>query len=264
MLRRTSTTRLAMELAVAVMLGFGLTTAARAEPAAKEPAPAVSRARTALKKAAKSNKYLFIFFFQDAEETQTRTMYAVLQKAVEKMKDRADFVGINVADPAEKPIVEQFRARGAPMPTVLAVAPTGAPTKAFPKQFDAAKLQEAFVSPCAAKCMKAIWDRHSILLCIQNGKTKENDEALAGVKEFRDDPKYKKGIEIIMLNPADKAEQRFLKDLEVDPRSEKAVTVLVMPPGSPVARFTGAVTKKAIETAAEAANSNCPPGCKCH
>jgi hypothetical protein len=264
MLRRMSTTRLAIELAVAVMLGFGLATAARAEPAAKESAPTVGRASKALKKAAKSNKYLFIFFFQDGEEMQTRTMYAVLQKAAEKMKDRADFVGINVTDPAEKPIVEQFRARGAPMPLLLAVAPTGAATKAFPKQFDAAQLKEAFVSPCTAKCMKAIQDRRSILLCIQNDKTKENKEALDGAKEFKNDPKFAKGIVIIMLNPADKGEQRFLKDLEVDPRTDTAVTVLVMPPGAPVAHFTGATTKEAIETAVSSAKSSCPPGCKCH
>jgi hypothetical protein len=264
MLRRVSTTRLAMGLSLAVMLGFGLTAGVRAEPAARESAPTASRVSTALKKAAKQNKYLFIFFFQDAEETQTRAMYAVLQRAMEKMTDRADFLGVNITNPAEKPIVEQFRARGAPMPLVLAIAPTGAATRAFPRQFDAAKLQEAFVSPCTAKCMKAIQDKHSILLCVQNDKTKLNKEALDGAKEFRSDPKYAKGIEIIMLNPADKAEQRFLKDLQVDPRTPTAVTVLVMPPGAPVATFTGALSKDEIETAVASAKSSCGPGCNCH
>ena len=161
---------------------------------------------------------------------------------------------VNVADPAEKPIVDKFRAEGAPMPVVLAIAPTGAPTKAFPKQFDEAQLQQAFVSRCTAKCMRAIQDRHSILLCVQNDKTQSNEEAMEGAKAFKADPKYAKGTEIIMLNPADKAEQRFLKDLEVDPRTTTAVTVLVMPPGAPVARFTGALTKDEIETAVKRRN----------
>jgi len=112
--------------------------------------------------------------------------------------------------------------------------------------------------------MKAIFEQRSILLCIQNDKTKENKEALAGAKEFKSDPKYAKGIEIIMLNPADKAEQRFLKDLEVDPLTTKAVTVLVMPPGAPVARFTGAVSKDDITDAVASAQSSCGPGCNCH
>ena len=67
-----------------------------------------------------------------------------------------------------------------------------------------------------------------------------------------------------MLNPADKAEQHFLADLQVDPRTTTAVTVLVMPPGAPVARFTGALTKDKIEAAVKAAQSSCGPGCNCH
>ena len=263
MLRRASTTRLAIELSLALMLGLAGTTAAWADPPANGSEATASRATKALKEAAKNNKYLFIFFFDNPEDMQTRTMYTVLKRAAEKMKDRADYVGININDPSEKSIIEQFRARP-PMPVALAVAPTGAPTKAFPKEFDYAKLQEAFVSPCAAKCMKAIWDRHSILLCVQNHKTKENQEALDGAKEFRNDPKYTKGIDIIMVDPTDKAEQHFLTDLEVDPRTPTAVTLLVMPPGAPVARFAGALTKEAIEDAVNKAKSSCGPGCSCH
>jgi len=263
MLRRVSTTRLAIELSLAVMLAVGITTGTKADSPAKESAPTASRATVALKAAAKHNKYLFIFFF-DKEDQQTSTMKAVLQKAVAKMTDRADSLAINVMDPAEKPIVDKFRARGAPMPLVLAIAPTGAATKAFPKKFDAAQLQQAFVSPCTAKCMRAIQDRHSILLCVQNDKTQFNKEAMEGAKAFKADPKYAKGTEIIMLNPADKAEQRFLKDLQVDPKTTRAVTVLVMPPGAPVARFTGAVTKDEITDAVTAAQSSCGPGCNCH
>jgi hypothetical protein len=264
MSRRVSTTCLVIELCLAVMLGFALTAGARADSPAKGSEAAAGPATTALKMAAKHNKYLFIFFFQDAEDQQTRTMKAVLEKAMTKMADRAESIAVDVMDPAEKPIVEKFRARGAPMPMVLSVAPTGAPTKAFPKKFDEAQLQHAFVSPCTARCMKAIFDQRSILLCIQNDKTKENKEAMAGAKEFKNDPKYTKGIEIIMLNPADKAERSFLKDLDVDARTPTAVTVLVMPPGAPVAHFTGALTKEAVETAVEAAKSSCGPGCKCH
>ena len=57
--------------------------------------------------------------------------------------------------------------------------------------------------------MKAIFDRHSILLCVQNDKTKFNKEAMDGAKAFKADPKYSKGTDIIVLNPADKAEQQL-------------------------------------------------------
>lgn len=150
------------------------------------------------------------------------------------------------------------------MPLVLAIAPNGAATRAFPRQFDEAQFQRAFVSLCTAKCMKAIQDRHSILLCVQNGKTQFNQEAMNGVEAFKADPQYAKGIDIVVLNPSDKAEQPFLKALQVDPETTEAVTLLVTPPGAPVARFVGAVTKEQIETQVKQAQSNCGPGCSCH
>jgi hypothetical protein len=264
MSKKMSVIRAAVALSLAVMLGLGVTPYAKAASPTEGSAPTASPAAKALEKAAKHNKYLFIFFFADEQDEHTSAMKGVFQKAMAKMTDRAESITINVMDPAEKPIVDKFGARGAPMPIVLSIAPTGAATKAFPKQFEEAQLQEAFVSPCTAKCMRAIQDQHSILLCVQNDKTQSNQEAMQGVKAFKGDPQYTKGIEVIMLDPTDKAEQRFLKDLEVDPRTTTAVTVLVMPPGAPVARFTGALTKDEIETAVKAAQSSCGPGCNCH
>jgi hypothetical protein len=112
--------------------------------------------------------------------------------------------------------------------------------------------------------MRAIQDRHSILLCVQNGKTQFNQEAMQGVAAFKADPKYARGTEIVVLNPTASEEQRFLKDLEVDPQTPTAVTLLVTPPGAPVARFVGAVTKDQIEAKVKEAQSSCGPGCSCH
>jgi hypothetical protein len=255
--------RLAIGLSLAITLALVMTVDTKAAPPKDNSAPTASRAAAAMDTAAKHDKYLFIFFF-DKEDAHTQAMKGVFAAAMQKMSDRAEGIAVNVADPAEKPIADKFRTRGAPMPIVLAIAPSGAPVQAFPKTFDEAQLQKAFVSRCTAKCMKAIWDQHSILLCVQNDKTQFNEEAMNGVKAFKADPKYAKGIDVIMLNPADEAEQSFLKDLQVDASAGKAVTVLVMPPGAPVARFTGALTKEEIETAVEKAKSSCGPGCKCH
>lgn len=217
---------------------------------------------TAIEKAAKESKYLFIFF-SNGQDAQTTAMKSVFQTAMAKMTDRADSIAISVTDPAEKSLVDKFSVRGAPMPMVLAIAPTGAPTRAFPKRFDEAQLQQAFVSPCTAKCMKAIMDRHLLLICVQNGKTQFNQEATQGVEAFKADPQYAKVTEVVMLNPSDKAEQSFLKSLEVDPQTTTAVTLLVTPPGAPVASFAGAVTKEQIAAKLAAAQSGCCPGGKC-
>ncbi len=241
-----------------------------AGPAAQAAAPsetaapvAASPGAIAIEKAAKDNKYLFIFFYA-TKDTNTDSMYGVLQTATAKMTDRANSMAIYVADSAEKPIIDKFGVRGAPMPLLLAIAPTGAATRAFPKKFDEAQLQQAFVSPCTAKCMRAIQDRHSILLCVQSEKTQSNQEATQGAEAFKADPQYTKGTEIITLNPAEEMEQPFLKALQVDPRTPVAITLLVTPTGAPVARFAGAVTKDQIEAAVKAAQSSCGPGCSCH
>lgn len=250
-------------LAVVLAVGIAGSAARAAAPNEGAAATAASPGAIALEKAAKDNKYVFVFFYA-AKDTNTDAMYGVLQTAMAKMTDRANSMAIYVADPAEKPIIDKLGVRGAPMPLLLAIAPTGAATRAFPKKFDEAQLQQAFVTPCTAKCMRAIQDRHSILLCVQSDKTQANQEAMQGVEAFKADPQYTKGTEIITLNPADSAEQPFLKALQVDPQTPAAVTLLVTPPGAPVARFAGAVTKDQIEAAVKAAQTSCGPGCSCH
>ena len=86
---------------------------------------------------------------------------------------------------------------------------------------------------------------------------------MQGVKAFKAESRYGKATEVVMLDPNDKAEQHFLKDLQVDPRTTTAVTVLVTPPGAPVARFEGAVTKEQIAAKLKAVQSGCCPGGKC-
>jgi hypothetical protein len=234
-----------------------------ATPAEGTTQAAKSPGAAAVEKAAKDNKYLFIYFYS-SKDTHTDAMYGVLLSAVAKMADRAESVALYVADPAEKPLVDKFMVRGAPMPLALAIAPNGAATHAFPKQFTEAQLQQAFVTPCQARCIKIIQERRSILLCVQTGKTQFNQEAMQGCEAFKADPQYAKGTEIVTLNPADEAEQSFVKALQVDPGTPVAVTLLVTPPGAPVARFAGAVSKEQIEAGVKQAASSCGPNCSCH
>jgi hypothetical protein len=257
MSRRSNTTRLVVELSVAVILVIGIVAYAKAE------ATSGSRAAVALEKAAKENKYLFVFFFR-GQDSQTGSMNGIFQAAMAKMTGRANAVTVDVDDPGEKTIIDQFAVRGAPLPLVLAIAPTGAATRAFPRQFDEKQFQEAFVSPCTAKCMRIIQDKRMILICVQNGKTRSNDEAMRGVNAFKANSKYAGATDVVMLNPADKAEQRFLNDLQVDPQTTTAVTLLVTPPGAPIARFAGAVTEEQITAKIKEAESGCGAGCSCH
>ena len=91
------------------------------------------------------------------------TMYGVFQSAMKKWTESTDSIGVQITDPNEKPVVDKFGVSRAPMPLVLALAPNGAITKGFPIKFDEKQLREGFVSPCTAKCLKALQDRKLVL-----------------------------------------------------------------------------------------------------
>jgi len=224
-----------------------------------------SKGLAAIDAAARSGKYMFIFFWK-ANDEQGGTMYGVFQSAMSKWARSTDSIGIQITDPGEKPVVDKFGVSRAPMPLVLALAPNGAVTKGFPIKFTEQQLRQAFVSPCTAQCLKCLQERKLVLLCIQNGKTQYNQVAWKGAQDFKADVRFAKVTEIVRVNPEDQAEATLLKDLQVDPRTWQAVTVVLAPPGQPIAKFAGAVTKDQIVAkiasaqSGPCANGQCGPG----
>ena len=211
--------------------------------------------------AAEANKYLFIFFHR-SEAEQTQSMKRVFDEAVGKVTDKAEAVVINASDPLERAIVDKFGVSRAPMPLVLVLAANGAITKSLLK-FDADQLAGAFVSPCSEKCLKALQDRKLVLVCVQNGATQHNTEAMRGVQEFLADPGHAKTTEIITLDPGDAAEAGFLEQLKVDPKTEEAVTVFMAPPGTTVGTYQGETKKDVLVAAAKTAGKGCNPKSGC-
>jgi hypothetical protein len=252
-------------LAAAVLLGLCL---AAARDAAAEGAPVrtasstASRGAAAIDKAAEDGKYLFIFFWKENDE-QARKMFGVFKSAVGNMGKTADSVAVQVTDPNEKLVVDKFDVSRAPMPLVLALAPNGAVTKALPVRFTEEQLREGFVSPCTARCMKALQDRKLVLLCVQNHQTQFRVAAWQGAQSFKADPRFTEATELVAVDPGDAREAAFLETLRVDPGTSQAVTVLLAPPGQPIARFTGAVSKDQIVAKVTSAQSGCCPGGKC-
>jgi hypothetical protein len=147
------------------------------------------------------------------------------------------------------------------MPLVLAVAPNGAITGGFPEEFEEAQLLGAFASRGEEKSLKALQERKVVLLCVQNGKTKLNAEAMKGVEDFKADPNYGPFTEVVSLDPTDPSESEFLKMLQVVPQTASAVTVCLVPPGRAVARLTGETSKEAILTALSSGGGCGPGGC---
>ena len=151
------------------VLGVAVSTAqervAATPSAADQSTAGVSQVQDAIDRAAAANKYVFLFFWKD-KSPQLDKAWGSLEPAVAKMADVAVFVSIRITNPAEKKIVDKYGVSRAPMPMVLAIAPSGAITKAFTKTFDEKELRTAFVSPCTERCLKALQNRKLVFVCI--------------------------------------------------------------------------------------------------
>ena len=216
----------------------------------------------AIKQAAAAGKYLFVFFSK-ADDDQTLSIRKVFDKAMDKAADRAQWTAVNITDSSEKDIVSKFQLDRAPMPLVLAIAPNGAITGGFPTKFEEQELLNAFATPCTEKVMKQLQDGKLVFVCVQNDKTKSNDAALQGIREFKADVRFASATEIVMLDPADPAEASFMADLKIDPKTEEAVTAFLAPPGSAIAEYKGATDKSELIATLQKASSGCCPGGSC-
>jgi hypothetical protein len=227
------------------------------------PSGGAGKGMAAIKQAADAAKYLFLFFSK-TQDDQTVAMRKVFDKAMEKAADRAQSVAVNITDASEKAVVDKFDLSRAPMPLVLAMAPNGAITGGFPTKFEEQQLLGAFVTPGTEKVMKSLQDGKLVFVCVQNGKTKSNDAAMQGVRDFKADVQFASATEIVTLDPSDKKEVSFLADLKVSPDTSEAATVFLVPPGKAIGKFEGATNKDALVELITKAGSGCgcgPGGC---
>jgi hypothetical protein len=146
------------------------------------------------------------------------------------------------------------------MPLALPMAPNGAITGGFPTKFDEKQLLGAFATPGTEKVMKSLQDGKLVFVCVQSDKTKSNDAAMQGVRDFKADNRFASATEIITLDPADKKEAGFLTDLKVSPDIAEATTVFVVPPGQAIGRFEGATSKDTLVELLSKASTGCGPG----
>jgi hypothetical protein len=254
---------------VAVVVAAGATIvmaqdrARRTPSAADQAASTGSQARAAMDRAAAAQKYIFLFFWKE-KNSQTDTSWNILQQAVTNMAGSAEVAGIQITDPAEKQIIDKYGVTRAPMPLVLAIAPCGAITKAFPKPFVENQLRAAFVSPCTQLCLKALQDRKLVLACVVDQANPQDPVTIPkAAEDFKADSKYGPATEIVLINARDEGEAAFLRDFQVDPRAQKPVIVFLAPPGAMIGKFNGTSTKQQLVAQLVSAQSNPCAGGKC-
>jgi hypothetical protein len=215
----------------------------------------------AIDNAAKANKYLFILFYRE-DDQQTQSMKQTFDLSLKAMADRAYPLTVLVTNPSEDELVKKFGVSQAPMPLIVVIAPNGAVTASYIGKVTEEQLMGSFASPCMEKTAKALQEGKLILLCIQNGKTKFNAEAMDGVNAFKADQRYSQATEILMLDPSASSEKSFLVKLGMNAPIEEAATIFMAPPGSIIGSFKGGTNQEQLISTLTSAISSCAGGCQ--
>lgn len=220
-------------------------------------AAAKSKGQVAIEAAVKSGKHLFIFFFKP-DSDRAKELRPLFDDTMKELATKADAIAIDVTDPLEAKLVKKYYSGSLTLPLVLSLSPGGLIANAFIETFRKEDLQGAFLSAGEERCRKHLQDGKAVLLSVQAGTKEEREGAMAGANAFKADPQYKEVTEVVEFAANDEGEALFLKKLGVDPKTEQTVTLLVFPPTSIKARFTGATEKSALAEAMRAAlNSGC-------
>jgi arsenite methyltransferase len=252
---------------IAAALGFTGVAAENSQTPPSKSAPAAATAAdtgaSALRGAAAAKQYLFAFIYEQNDEA-TRAARKTFDGALKKMTPTPKSVAVDRSDPNEKEMVEQFKLEAAPMPLVLAIAPNGAVTAGIKgADLTEARLLDAVASPGMQQCLKALQERKLIFICLQNASTKANAAAMKGVNDFKADPQFTDGVEVVKVDPTDAKEAKLLAQLKADPKAKTASTTLLAPPGMIVAQVDGATSKSALEASLKKAMSACSGASGC-
>ncbi len=219
---------------------------------------AQSSGQSSLAEAAKQQKFAFILFYRSNDAT-TKAMYEVLNAELAR-RNNATFVPVNITDPREKAVIDQFDASRTPMPAVMAVAPNGAITGVFAQKLTTAQVDAAIVTPAQTQCMRALQDKKLVLLCVQ---PTSSQQVPLGVQQFKADKLNVNRTHLVSLQAGDPAEAKFLQQLKVRPDTRSTVTAFMAPPGVLLGTFNDKVTPQILMTKLVAAGQCCDdPNCK--
>ena len=79
----------------------------------------------------------------------------------------------------------------------VAVAPNGAMTKLTPTSITDQQIEQSFVTPAMAVCMKSMQDGRLVLVCIQ---TNPQPVIPPGVRDFVNDPEFKNRTAVVPVH----------------------------------------------------------------
>lgn len=228
-------------------------------------AAGTSSAESVIRASASRNRYVLVTFYKKNNAASTKMLEAA-KKLQGKYSSRADFVSVDVGSSANRAVISRYGADRSPIPITMVIAPNGAVTAGYPNEIKSTDISDAFVSKGMADVLKALQDGKLVALCIQNSKTKHNKESLAAAQGLNKEAKFRGVVQVIKVDPSNRAEAGLLKICKADAGSDEAQLVVFAPPGRVVGKFDGAAKTSTIaatlvkSTGGGCSGGSCGPG----
>ena len=242
---------------VVLTVAAGMCTDGAAYAAAKQ-----TSAEAAIKAAAAKHRYVVVTFYKKSDAASDWALEAV-RSSKAKLSARADFATADVGSQANQALLKRYGLNAATVPITLVIAPNGAVTGGISGRAEPDKVKAAFVSDGMANVLKVLQSGKIVLVCVQNGKTKLSKESLKAATAFKADSRLPGAVDIVKIDPSNRAEAKFLGLCKVDPKGPNAQIVMIAPSGMIVGRFPGQTTKDTMYASLQTAlksSSGCGPG----
>jgi hypothetical protein len=199
-------------------------------------------------------KFQFILFWKQ-DNSNAQQMAETLRLAAAKQPDRLEWSAVNVTDPANRETVDHYQVSRAPMPLVLCVAPNGAVTGAYTKQFNDVAVERALVTPAMADATKALQEQKIVVVHV---KLAANSPLPTSAVELMSDPAFQARTVVVDVVIGDPAESRFVTDLKIKPAEViDSMLVVMAPPAVLVGTFPAQATGQQLAVALHAAGKCC-------
>jgi len=214
-------------------------------------------AEMAIEKAGKKNKYLFLVFYKQGDQS-SKEMKRVVGQAEKELSARANVVYVDIANESEQATIKKYGIDRSPIPITLVMAPNGAIVTGFPGNVNEDQLRNAFVSPKMAEIVKAIQDRKLVFLLVTNDAMKYSKENIEVAEQVAAN-ELQGYAEVIVVDPRDEREVMLLKQCQIDRNVNETMLVFING-GRIMCKSTGRLTPDGLLQ--EIMTGCSPSGCK--
>ncbi|MFV1957882.1 MAG: hypothetical protein ACC662_00575 [Planctomycetota bacterium] len=185
------------------------------------------------------------------------------KKIAEEARAKAAGTRVVVLDralPENKPLVDKYRVLAAPVPLILVIAHNGVPAGgALLRDATPDALIRLIPTPKRAEFLLAVSQKKPVFLIVSRKSMPLQSEVFEAATQALD--ALQKKANIVTVDLDDKAEQKFVKSMKIDPKTKEPATFVYNASAEQTGFFRGAVQAgKLVEAAKKKAGGCCPSG----